>query len=333
MLKINHFILILSIICSSNVLAESSQCEANDLIGPKMIKSLCLDCFEPISLANVHVGGKGILSKPSGAYNSIACSCNDKFGVPEFGLSYSMRAPAYLVETVRQGGCSPTLGRQIFNHDKFAAHGKVETSDSISFRHINILPFPFVYIVGALTDFECSKYNFYELDLADTTIFDPTWDDEVLQTRVNPMVRIGTGAYATAFQLAEGASLAVGGENHDNGISAGAWGLLNPSTGFSSTGASPVQHSSLITFRRLNSWHQRGFGTKTYGSDALCKGKTAINMPKNQYSMNMVQPVTDTSSLWRLGTPTLLTSEWKLNMWGEDDFTFMIWTYNDCCKR
>jgi len=121
----------------------------------------------------------------------------------------------------------------------------------------------------------------------------------------------------------------------------------------------------LLSARVLAALHRRGLAHKTYGDDALCGGTIYPMVPKQQYKMSMMFPVTEAKAekqqvekkdangntvMGANGAPEMVEKvvpgencchyigespfkwgEWRNIPGTGEDFVYLIWRYTDCC--
>jgi conjugal transfer pilus assembly protein TraU len=192
-----------------------------------------------------------------------------------------------------------------------------------------------------------------DMDLMYTSPVDPTWNDDELAFFLNAEAAWAGTPVAQAAQIPDCLAASAGDSIEKFFWTAGCWGNLYPFTGNIDHEGSPPRDSNLIATRAVAALHRRGLARKTMGDDAMCKGDIYPMIPKSQYKWSMLYPIPevkgdenlapgDASASGRdvavkgshvTGESTFLWGEWRNIPAVGEDFTYLLWRWNDCCMR
>ena len=337
-------------VCAEDDLNPS--CPDNNLLSGDLITKISWETMFPMRIAGVPMGGGDV---PDIAADPTAtCYCLDNNSMPELGYQQSMFEPARVVDVTRIAGCSMSLGG-VYLDDSTRSVGHIANSnedvDKV-FYHYSYYAFPLLTILDLFTDANCNKDGYMDLDLMYTSFIDPTYTDDELAFMMAPEVAWAATPLAMATQIPDCLAASAGISTDKWFWTAGCWGNLYPFTGNMRQRSDPPRDANLIATRALASLHRRGLARKTAGNDAMCEGEFSAFIPKSQYRWSMFYPVAEVETTLDYGS-MFGTSGDTLNikgyhiigespfLWGEwrnipatgEDFTFVLWRWNDCCAR
>lgn len=307
------------------------------------LTDICWSCLLPISIGNINFG-KGMLPKQRDTKNpsSPVCMCI-KANIPVPGISVGFWEPVRLVDVTRTPYCMTNLGGIQMGSDmkRISSYNRSYESQPKhdSFYHLHYYIYPLIYWLELITDFACLEQHTF--DVAYMSEFDVTWNDEKVQSLLNPeAILFGSHIAQAACALDCGAST-VDLPLNSMFWCAGCWGNLYPFSGANADHIGGVQNSSLLTYRILAKMHRIGLARETStdentnitGGGKLCRKSLALKIKKSQYKLQMVNPKSTTSSIgcWPLGLSDLLYSSFKEYPYDGQDFGYLIWRKKNCC--
>lgn len=329
------FVLFLS---SSAAIEKSITCKGS-FVNP--ITDICWSCLMPISIGHLINIGKGISPKKRDIANpsNPVCICT-KANAPVPGLSLGFWEPVRLVDVTRTPYCMVNLGgislgtdykkQSAFkrNYNKRAQHS--------SFYHVHYYVYPLIYWLELITDFMCLEASTF--DVAYMSEFDVTWNDEKLQSFLNPeAILFGNPLAQMACSIDCGVATAT--TPMDSMFwCAGCWGNMYPFSGANADHVGGVQNSSLLTTRIIAKMHRLGLAQETSTSNGdmngpLCRKHLAMKIKKSQYKLQMVNPKSTADSIgcWPLGLSDMAYSSFKEYPYDGQDWGYLIWRKKSCC--
>ena len=274
------------------------------------ITDICWGCLLPISIGAINFG-KGSTPKRRDTANpkSPLCLCT-KANLPIPGISIGFWEPVRLVDVTRVPYCMTNLGGVSLGTDQRKTSSFNSSFDDRhvhdSFYHLHYYVYPLIYWLELITDFACLEQNTF--DVAYMSEFDVTWNDEKLQSLLNPEAFLFGNPLA---QAACGLDCAAGTLKFPLDSMfwcAGCWGNMYPFSGANADHNGGVQTSSLLTTRIIAKMHRIGLAQETSTDDArpngkICRKSRALKIKKSQYKLQMVNPRTSSKDLgcWPLG--------------------------------
>lgn len=352
---------------TDTISAEKLLCPDADLWGKKMMTGICWDCLFPVRLMGMTIYDMDN-DKPDGATEESLCFCSGQDGVPNLGITAGLWLPARLIEVVRKPYCSPALGGISFNNGVRLWGGRKEVEGDgtdKTFYNYHYWAYPLFMILDLFTQTHCNAGGFRNMDMMYMSELDPTWNIDELAFFLNPEAAVFANPLAVAACTVDCTATSVSQPMTSLWWCAGCWGNLYPFVGSISSDASPPRDTSLLSARVLAALHRRGLAHKTYGTDALCGGTIYPMIPKQQYKMSMLFPVTEAEAEKVMaekkdadgntimgvdGIPEMVEkvvpgkncchyigeSQFKWGEWRNipgtgEDFVYLIWRYTDCC--
>lgn len=180
-----HLVLfLLSALLSGQVYANQ-MCKGR-FINP--ITDICWSCILPISIGSFSIGSGGSPKKrdiknPS----SPLCMCRMQ-NVPMPGVSIGFWEPVRLVDVTRTPYCMTNLGGISIGSDikRTSSFNRSYEGRHVhdSFYHLHYYIYPLIYWLELITDFVCLEKSTF--DVAYMSEFDVSWNDEKLQSLLNP---------------------------------------------------------------------------------------------------------------------------------------------------
>ena len=307
------------------------------------ITDICWSCLLPISVGPVSIGSgntpaKRDIKNPA----SPICACSKGVQPVMPGISLGFWDPARMVDITRSTYCMVGLGGlQLGPHDlrRQGAYTKSHSKKRIahnSFYHLHYYIYPLVYWLELITDLMCLEQTSF--DLAYLSELDPTWNDEKLQTLLNPEVFLFANPIAQAACSIDCALATASTASDTMFWCSGCWGNMYPWGGANADHVGGVQNSSLLTTRILAKMHRVGLAKSTSTTDASINGKicgkqTQLKIKKSQYKLQMVYPSATSGPIgcWPLGMSDMAYSSGKEYPNNGQDWSYVIWRKRNCC--
>ena len=202
-----------------------------------------------------------------------------------------------------------------------------------SFINYHVLAFPVLVMLQMMEISECVKDGYMDIDILLFSEVDPTWYDDELAFFTNPEAILIASPLGLISCIPDSiSSTALKRPINTLWWCAGSWGTMYPFTTHKDSSGDAIQESSLILTKILALWHRRFFFKKTYGDEeAACGYKSAFFIPKTQYKITMFFPVPENESAHVIGDSTLFWGSNRVIPVTGEDFTYIVWTWNDCC--
>ena len=310
------------------------------------ITDICWSCLLPISIGTPPTGieiGKGSTPKKRDTKNPKSPICICSKGTPPIpipGISIGFWEPVRLVDITRTPYCMVNLGGVSLGSDmrKVSSYNRSYGNRTAhnSFYHVHYYIYPLIYWLELITDFACLEESTF--DVAYMSEYDVTWNDEKLQSLLNPesilfgnmlaQAACGLDCGAATFNLPDDSMFWC----------TGCWGNMYPFSGANADHIGGVQNSSLLTTRILAKMHRIGLAAETSTSDgsmngAICRKSKAPKIKKSQYKLQMVNPATTSSGIgcWPIGLSDMLYSSFKEYPYDGQDWGYLIWRKKNCC--
>ena len=334
-------ILILGIIVIPVSASASITCKGR-FVNP--ITDICWSCLLPISIGSFNIG-KGLTPKKRDIKNpsSPLCICNKK-GLPIPGISIGFWEPARIVDITRSPYCMVNLGgvslgsdmRKMSSYNR--SYNKQHKHDS--FYHVHYYIYPLIYWLELITDFICLEQSSF--DVAYMSEFDVTWNDEKLQSLLNPEALLFGNPIAQAACALDCGAATIATPLDSLFWCAGCWGNMYPFSGANADHVGGVQNSSLLTTRIIAKMHRIGLAQETstdentslpLGGGKLCRKSRALKIKKSQYKIQMINPrsTSDGIGCWPLGLSDMMYSSFKEYPYDGQDWGYLIWRKKNCC--
>lgn len=318
--------------------ANNAICPNSELLGGNLLHNVCWTCVFPVIILGQGFGASKDKA-PSDRLKKVICICdNDEATIPKVGLTYGLWFPSKIIETVRAPGCFPSLdgitlpfgGQQ--GTWAFDDPEQKRPIDS-SYIHYHVLSFPILVMLQMMDIAECIKDGYMDLDVLLFSEVDPTWYDDEIAFFTNPEAILIASPLGLISCIPDSiSSTALKRPINTLWWCAGSWGTMYPFTTHKDSTGNTIQESSLILTKVLAMWHRRYFFKKTYGDeDAACGYEPAFFIPKTQYKITMFFPVPENKSAHVIGDSTLFWGSNRVIPVTGEDFTYIVWTWNDCC--
>lgn len=329
--------LILLVILPSNAALANITCQGH-FVNP--ITDICWSCLLPISIGGLNIG-KGMSPKKRDTKNptSPVCLCT-KANVPVPGIAIGFWEPTRLIDITRTPYCMTNLGGISIGSDmrKISSFNNNYDGRHVhdSFYHVHYYVYPLIYWLELITDFICLEQTSF--DLAYMSEFDVTWNDEKLQSLLNPEAFLfGTPPLQAACAL-DCAASTLHFPLDTMFWCAGCWGNMYPFSGANADHVGGVQSSSLLATRIIAKMHRIGLAQETSTTDSspngkICRKSRAFKIKKSQYKLQMVNPKTTSSGIgcFPLGLSDMMYSSFKEYPYDGQDWGYLIWKKVNCC--
>ncbi len=320
--------------------AEDPLCHDAQLLSGNLITDICWECMLPLRVAGLSVGG-GSGDRPPGATNEVVCACENNLGVPVPGFVVSLWQPARVVETVRQSGCSPSLGgirlplsdrRRVGSHGGPSQADEEDAPGELAFMHVHYFSFPLLVLLEMFVEERCMGGSLPDFDLLFMTELDPTWNNSDLAFFTHAESAATANPAAVMACSTEALKMTGGTWPIEHMYwCLGAWGSLYPLSGHHKRLGGFGKTTAKLAAREIASMHRRGLEQKTFGEGALCQGTFAPMLPKSMYRISHYWPRPDANVAEKLGAPTERIGPSKNIPGVGEDAVMVVWKYNDCC--
>ena len=307
------------------------------------ITDVCWSCLLPLSIGNMKVGGGSTPAKrDTDNPSSPLCACKKgNSPVPIPGITLGFWEPVRMIDVTRSKFCMVGLGLDLGSDDPTSmgtykkAHGNGRRAHN-SFYHLHYYVYPLIYWLELITDLLCLESTSF--DIAYMSELDPTWNDEKLQTLMQPELFLFGNPIAQAACALDCASSTLSMPRDGLFWCAGCWGNIYPFSGSNANHNGGVQNSSLLATRILAKQHRVGLAESTSTSDArvngpICKKETALKIKKSQYKLQMLYPKATSGAIgcWPLGFADMLYSSFKEYPYDGQDWSYLVWRKRNCC--
>ena len=336
------------------VYAQNPIDQAKDLACPdfnfgKQIGKVCWECFFPIVIFSIPIGGSS--SKLPNSRAAPICLCPGRTGYPSIGFTLGWWAPDHVIESTRIPWCMPSLGGTVLTDDELKGSdlgvsgsttilparwgGQEEKREGssepgISYYNFHYIKFPIAYFIGWLSDYVCSKKSNNAFDIAFMSEFDPSWNNDELAIWTSPETKLFTGMWAHIACAADGVASTVNKPINNMFFCAGTWGQLYPFSGNAPTAQSAPRDASLTAIKGVAKMHRFTIARKTYGNSAVCADQMYFVLPKQQYRFQMLFPTAEKKDHW-IGASPFRWGEWRTVPATGEDYINLQWTYHECC--
>lgn len=310
------------------------------------ITDICWSCILPISIGNTINIGNGHAPKKRDTKNpsSPICLCT-KAGVPIPGIAIGFWEPVRLIDITRTPYCMTNLGGISLgsNMNRISSFNRGYDDRHVhdSFHHVHYYIYPLIYWLELITDFVCLEQSTF--DVAYMSELDVTWNDEKLQSLLNPESFLFANPIAQAACSLDCASSTARMPLDNMFWCAGCWGNMYPFSGANADHVGGVQASSLLAARIIAKMHRIGLAQETStdentsltGSGKLCRKSRLLKIKKSQYKLQMVNPRPTTGNLdigcWPLGLSDIIYSTFKEYPYDGQDWGYLVWRKTNCC--
>jgi len=304
------------------------------------VNDICWSCLLPISIGDFKMGAgrepaKRDIKNPS----SPLCACGMPVPVP--GISLGFWEPVRRVDITRTPYCMVGLGGWQIGTNNITSMGTYNRSYGDrtahnSFYHLHYYIYPLIYWLELITDLIClEKAGF---DVAYFSELDPTWNDEKLQTLLNPELFLFGNPAAQSACVLDCASSTIDTPSDHLFWCSGCWGNMYPLSGANADHVGGVQNSSLLTTRILSKMHRLGLAQETSTTDGringqICRKSTCLKIKKSQYKLQMLYPKSTFGPIgcWPIGFSDMAYSSFREYPWDGQDWCYLIWRKRNCC--
>ena len=333
-----QFVILFSVLIASTAFGEVP-C-AGRFVNP--ITDICWSCLMPISIGDTTYG-KGNMPKKRDTKNPSLpiCSCI-KNNIPIPGITLGFWEPVRLIDVTRTPYCMVnlggiSLGRDMRKVSSFNSGYERHVHDS--FYHVHYYIYPLIYWLELITDFVCLEETSF--DVAYMSEFDVTWNDEKLQSLLNPEAYLFANPIAQVACTLDCAASTLSLPLDGMFWCAGCLGNMYPFSGANADYVGGVQSSSLYAMRIIAKMHRIGLAqetstdqnTKFPGGGKLCRKSRCLKIKKSQYKLQMVNPKSTSEGIgcWPVGLTDLLYSPFKEYPYDGQDWGYLIWRKRNCC--
>jgi conjugal transfer pilus assembly protein TraU len=299
------------------------------------VTDICWSCLFPLSVGGVKIWPSDRPDTPNPA--SPLCACGSP--VPRIGIAVGFWEPARLVDVTAKPWCFPNLGGlkldPSFDIGMGQATGPLmgggRTAGTANW-HVHWYVYPLLHWLEILTDFACFEQTTF--DMAYVTEVDPTWNDDVLTTLINPEVALFANPTAKAACAGDCAAATANLPIDELFWCAGCQGSLYPMNGNVAAHIARVQSSRLAAERMLYKMHRMGLAWGTAGSKALCGKYLMPVLKKSQYRIQMTNPTPTVSGRYAcstIGASSLPPDSGRHYPVGGEDMGYLVWRKRNCC--
>jgi len=322
-----------SMINNANAQEQNNWCPDAGLLSGKLITDICWDCIFPIRIAGATMGGEGTV--PPGASDEKLCRCDDAFGMPQFGVGFSMWMPSRVVELVRYPGCSMAMGGvelPLSDQRQLGTRGNQNIDDtSLAFYHYHLYAFPILFMMELFTEEKCFSDGFLDFDIMYLSEVDPTWNNDELAFFTHPEAAAVANPAAIGACAVDATAASVDYPMDELFWCAGSWGHLYPLSGHTRGDSSLARQTAHLATRAMAAQHRRGMAWRTKGEDAMCEAKIDPIFPKTQYKLSMFYPVAQTDDSAVIGESTYKWGEHRQIPGVGEDALYVLYNWKDCC--
>jgi conjugal transfer pilus assembly protein TraU len=290
----------------ANLDISAITCPSANLLGPKLIKSVCWSGMFPLYLAGVKVKGNS-KHAPSGRSKDLACACGgdlEKGKLPNIGTAIGLYLPKYLITVTKKPYCFPELNGMEFgsqigltsrynigNEDSTNIQGdQIENTSSFSWH---LAAFPLTRMLELFDAPSCFLDGYSSFDLMWISETLPIWYDDELAFLIAPESIAFANPIAQSARIYDCVSSSLWAPSDKMFFSAGCWGSMYPLTQNQGTGDDKVAAKSLAATKALYLLSRIGMLDRTMGSDAVCRDKSMPVLKKSQFVMQQLWPMTE----------------------------------------
>ncbi|WP_246352503.1 conjugal transfer pilus assembly protein TraU [Sphingomonas xinjiangensis] len=299
------------------------------------ITDVCWSCLFPLSIGALPIWPS---ARPDTNNPDLPiCACGSP--VPRIGISAGFWEPVRLADVSTKPWCFVNLGGAKISPGFDIGKGYVEgpaqvggRSQNTSKWHVHWYVYPLLYWMEILTDFLCFEQASF--DIAYMTEVDPLWQDDTLTTLINPEAVLFANPIAQAACagdcVAATAKLAL----DETFWCSGCQGPMYPVNGNIPAHVDHVQASRLALSRFAFKIHREGLAWGTMGSKGLCNKYPMPLLRKQQYRVQMVNPiptVSGTAACQPLGASTLDPRTGRAFPVKGEDMGYLVWRKRNCC--
>ena len=306
-------------------------CENVQVFGPKLLSDICWDCVFPIKVVGKTLGTKTNKTPPAST-NQPLCVCKDD-GISKPGFVSSFNEPFRIFESQRNPACISTLGglempgvSPLYLGN--TSDGTFDGGDK-TFLHYTLFVFPLLQLMDLLTIPTVNKDGMVDFDILLLSVFDPTAGRSDLATFAHPetifMSTLSAACPADAIAATAGWPIEALKWCY------GSWGVQGSPSLHHTGGSATIEEHNFFMARALATSHRRGIERRTMGDDALCKGKIAPFIEKQQYSFTTFNPLPETENFHVLGESSMIWGNGRMIPGELNTPVSVIWRRNDSC--
>ena len=309
--------LLIVILMSPVARASSFTCPSAGIFN-ELIGGICWSQLFPISISGTTMfGGNG--GVPDNTGGGGICSCDGslkKLELPRVGFTLGMWQPTLLVSAISHPFCFPSLdGTDIGGEDTGgiglsgswggtkAASGTIKETHQ-GYYNAHILTFPLLWMMNIFNVPLDNGTGYNGMDVLLQSEFYPTWNDPLLAMLESPEEILYAGPVGMVAEAGECVHEFAGGKPIDPMyFTAGCWGLLYPMVGNNLVNNDPIRTSSLDATRLIALGFRLGFMRRSMGKSVVCGPRRTYVLPKQQYKLQLLYPVDETSDNPNQGVP------------------------------
>lgn len=299
------------------------------------ITDVCWSCLFPLSIGGLSIWPS---TRPDTSNPALPiCACGSP--VPRIGIAAGFWEPVRLADVSTKPWCFVSLGGAKIAPNFNIGNGYVQgpsqiggKSQSTSKWHVHWYIYPLLYWMEILTDFICFEQTSF--DIAYITEIDPLWQDDSLTTILNPEAVLFSNPIAQAACAADCIAGTVGLPLDPLFWCAGCQGPMYPVNGNVPAHVDHVQASRLALTRFAFKLHREGLAWGTMGSAGLCNKYLMPVLRKQQYRVQMTNPIPTVfgpGSCGPLGGSTLLPTTGRAFPVIGEDMGYLVWRKRNCC--
>lgn len=152
---------------------------------PFLPHEICWHCIFPIKIGGVDISPVALPDKPDQA-NMPVCICPTPVVGYRTGISMAFWQPKYIIETVKDPYCFPTLGVGMTSYNGYGAGTHSEDAeDASTFAQVHLLEYPVYQLMKVLIDSSCFNRPTIGVPVIITEL-DPLWNNDKLALIIQP---------------------------------------------------------------------------------------------------------------------------------------------------
>ena len=327
---------IFALLFASALIAPSAQAQSRctgKFVNP--ITDVCWSCLFPLSIGGLSIWPS---TRPDTNNPSLPiCACGSP--IPRIGIAAGFWEPVRLADVSVKPWCFVNLGGMKIapgfdiGQGQFTGPSQVGgQAQNTSKWHVHWYVYPLLYWMEILTDFLCFEQASF--DIAYMTEVDPLWQDDTLTTIINPEVVIFANPIAKAACAGDCIAATARLPLDVTFWCAGCQGSMYPMNGNISSSIGHVQASRLALSRFAFKMHRQGLAWGTMGSKGLCDKYLMPVLKKQQYRIQMTNPIPTVSGKMGcspIGASTLPPQTGRAYPVQGEDMGYLVWRKRNCC--
>ncbi|WP_174279623.1 conjugal transfer pilus assembly protein TraU, partial [Sphingomonas bacterium] len=285
--------MVLALLFGAGAMSARAQAETScsgKFVNP--ITDVCWSCLFPLSIGSMKIWPS---SRPDTENPSLPiCACGTP--IPRIGIAAGFWEPARLADVSTKPWCFVNLGGLKISPGFDIGRGQMQgpsqtggAAQNTSKWHVHWYVYPLLYWMEILTDFVC--FENASFDIAYMTEVDPLWQDDSLTAILNPEAVLFTSTVAQAACAGDCVAATAKLPIDQVFWCAGCQGPMYPVNGNVDAHIGHVQASRLVLTRFAFKLHREGLAWGTMGSKGLCNKYLMPMMRKQQYRVQMVNPI------------------------------------------